>query len=293
MKILLAVDSSQASEKVLSEVAERPWPNGASVQVVTAVDLTPPYLLAPVGEVVQHSAKLLVARAAERLRTRGLAVEGLVLQGEPKAAILQHASIWPADLIIVGAHGSSALERFLLGSVSHAVLRHAHCSVEVVRGPQVTNGSFRVLLATDGSGGSTHAAEVVAKAPWPAGTEVRVLSAVELQLSFLRAAFEIPALDSTHLEPQREQAMLRAQHAVRAALEILEPSRLKTCESISVLLEPPKQIIVEEAVEWKANLIVLGSHGLRGMDRFLLGSTSEAVAAHAPCSVLIVREVQL
>ena len=83
--------------------------------------------------------------------------------------------------------------------------------------------------------------------------------------------------------------MQRSQQAVRGALEVLEEVGLKTSESISVLSEPPKQIIVEEAAEWNAGLIVLGSHGRRGVDRLLLGSTSEAVAAHAGCSVRVVR----
>ena len=51
----------------------------------------------------------------------------------------------------------------------------------------------------------------------------------------------------------------------------------------------PKEIILQEAAEWPADLIVLGSHGNSGLTRFLLGSTSEAVATHAPCSVEVIR----
>ncbi|MDX1981435.1 MAG: universal stress protein [Bryobacteraceae bacterium] len=290
MRILLAIDASEASEAVLEEVAARPWPAGASIQVVNAVELAHPYVLgAPVVEVVQENAKLLTGRAADRLRSAGMEAEGVVLQGDPRTAIVDHAGLWRADLIIVGAHGAGALERFLLGSVSRAVLRHAGCSVEVVRAPVPAGAGYRVLLAVDGSEGSARAAKAIASLPWPPETEVRVLSAVELQLGFFRAAFEIPALDPSHLEPQREQAMQRSQQAVRGALEVLEEAGLKTSESISVLSEPPKQIIVEEAAEWNAGLIVLGSHGRRGVDRLLLGSTSEAVAAHAGCSVRVVR----
>ena len=83
--------------------------------------------------------------------------------------------------------------------------------------------------------------------------------------------------------------MRHAQKAIRAALEILERSGVTVTESLSVRLEPPKQIILEEAEEWGADLIILGSHGLRGVNRFLMGSTSEAVATHAKCSVEVVR----
>jgi nucleotide-binding universal stress UspA family protein len=301
MRILVAIDQSTLSEQVLAEVEDHAWPTGTFIRVANALELNHSPMFTAVAEALEHNGKHVLERGAARLRARGLAAEGVILHGEPKTAILEQAKTWPADLIIVGAHGAGVIERFLLGSVSQAVLRHAPCSVEIVR-PRIRRNagasgegyteSYKVLLAVDGSKGAEAAAEVVAKIPWPAWTEVRVLSALELRLGFFRAAFEIPALDPSHLEPQKEEAMLRAQQAVGTAAAILEPTGLKLTESISILLRPPKQIILEEATEWKANLIVLGSHGLRGLDRFLLGSTSETVATHAPCSVLVVRETK-
>jgi nucleotide-binding universal stress UspA family protein len=61
-------------------------------------------------------------------------------------------------------------------------------------------------------------------------------------------------------------------------------------ESISVLIESPKTVILEEARQWGADLIVLGSHGRGGMERFLMGSVAETVATHAECSVEVVRK---
>jgi nucleotide-binding universal stress UspA family protein len=58
-----------------------------------------------------------------------------VMRGDAKSAILDDAKSWGADLIVMGSHGRRGLERFLVGSVSEAVLRHAHCSVEIVRLP--------------------------------------------------------------------------------------------------------------------------------------------------------------
>ena len=148
---------------------------------------------------------------------------------------------------------------------------------------------MKILLAVDGSEGSKNAAESVARRPWPEGTEVRVLSVVELALSGLQAAFEIPILDASRLESQRAAAMERSQKAIADAHELLEAAGLRTSESISVLVAAPKDIILEEASSWGADLIVLGSHGHGGALRFLLGSTSEAVARHAECSVEIIR----
>jgi len=148
---------------------------------------------------------------------------------------------------------------------------------------------MKILLPVDGSEGSKRATESIAERPWPEGTEVRVLSVVELALSGLQAAFEIPAIDAARLEAQRAAAMQRAQKAIADAREVLETAGLKASESISVLVASPKDIILEEASTWGADLIVLGSHGHGGAVRFLLGSTSEAVARHAECSVEIIR----
>jgi len=62
-----------------------------------------------------------------------ISLDGALLPGPPRTVILDEAESWDADLIVVGSHGYRAWERFLLGSVSQAVVSHAKCSVEVVR----------------------------------------------------------------------------------------------------------------------------------------------------------------
>lgn len=80
-------------------------------------------------------AKALVDEAAQRLRVARLNVTTAVEEGDPKSKIIDHAAQWHADLIVLGSHGRRGIDRFLLGSVSEAVSRHATCSVEIVRVP--------------------------------------------------------------------------------------------------------------------------------------------------------------
>ena len=80
-------------------------------------------------------AETLFANTAEAVRAKGLQVTTFVEKGDPKSKIIDAASKWHADLIVVGAHGRKGLDRFLMGSVSEAVARHASCSVEIVRIP--------------------------------------------------------------------------------------------------------------------------------------------------------------
>ena len=289
MKILLALDASPASKAALDAVAKRPWPAGSKVEVLTVVNTLEPWALAVIVEEMKAHAQQLVDAATTLLRSKGLSADAAVGEGDPKHVILDHAASTGADLIVVGAHGMTALEQFFLGSVSKAVLRFAPCSVDIVRNTP-TNAALKVLLAVDGSPASQYAAESLAARPWPTGTEIRVLSAVELGMSALQGAFEIPAFDVKHLESQRAAAMKRTEDAIDSARKTLETAGLTTSESISVLDQVPKEIILQEGAAWPADWIVLGSHGSSGLSRFLIGSTSETVATHATCSVEVVRK---
>ena len=291
MNILLAVDASSASQAAIDQVAARPWPAGSRFLILTVVENLDPSILGLAGEELRARAQQLADVAAARLRSHQLQAKAVIAVGDPKTEILDHAESLGADLIVVGANGLGAVERFLVGSVSRAVLRFAPCSVALVRETAAAGtAGLKVLLAVDGSEGSRHATEALAARPWPSGTEIRVLSAVELGMSALQGAFEIPSLDAAHLESQRAAAMKRTEEAIDSARKTLEAAGLTTSSSISVLLASPKEIILQEAAAWPADWIVLGSHGSSGLSRFLIGSTSETVATHATCSVEVIRQ---
>jgi nucleotide-binding universal stress UspA family protein len=291
MKILLAVDHSPVSQAAVREIAARPWPSGTTVEVLSAIE--PPHAWA-FSEVTGEATRLtqdLVDRSAQHLRANGIAAVGQVMPGDPKSVIVDRACAIGAGMVVVGSHGSGGLTQFLLGSVARAVVRFAPCSIEVVRTPPGKRAASarKLLLATDGSACAAQAARSLAARPWPPGSEVEVFTVVELALTDFQAAFEPPVFDSETKEKIREDAMRRAQEAIREAEEILAGSTLKVSESISVLTGSPKQIILDEAKSFGADMIVTGSHGRRGVSRFLLGSVSEAVAAHAECSVEVIR----
>ena len=291
MKILLAIDASSASKTVVDHVAARPWPAGSQVQVLTVIENLEPWALGSIAEEIEACARQAAEVSVKHLLAHGLKAESTAANGDPKTVILDHAAAMHADLIVLGASGLGAVERFLLGSVSRAVLRFAPCSVALVRETAAEGSAgLKVLLAVDGSEGSRHATEELAARPWPSGTEIRVLSAVELGMSALQGAFEIPSLDSAHLELQRAAAMQRTEEAIDSARKTLEAAGLTTSESVSVLAASPKEIILQEAAAWNADWIVLGSHGSGGLSRFLIGSTSETVATHATCSVEVIRQ---
>ena len=120
-------------------------------------------------------------------------------------------------------------------------------------------------------------------------SEVRVLSVVEVVLPAMHALFDPPFVQSDEVQRLRVEAVARAQKAVSDAVAILAPSGLAVSETISVLLDGTKEVILQEALDWGADWLFVGSHGRQGAERLLMGSVSEAIAMQANCSVEVVR----
>lgn len=146
MKILLAIDGSPCSDAAVEEVARRPWPERSSVKVLTALETpmppTPEAWALPLNYFQELDAALrkqgenVVNSALQKLKSnKTFLADAVLAPGSPRPVILDEAERWGADLIVLGSHGYGALKRFLLGSVSQAIVSHAKCSVEVVRCP--------------------------------------------------------------------------------------------------------------------------------------------------------------
>ena len=147
--------------------------------------------------------------------------------------------------------------------------------------------NVKILLAVDGSAYSDAAVEEVLHRPWPAHSELRVIT-----------AFELPAV--VGLEPwvPTPEYFEQVEGSVREAADAVKGRALARLQEIGgqaleisgeIIQGPAAQVIVEEAERWRADLIIMGSRGLGAWNRLLLGSVSTAVVHHAKCSVEIVR----
>jgi nucleotide-binding universal stress UspA family protein len=147
---------------------------------------------------------------------------------------------------------------------------------------------MKILLAIDGSPCSDRAVEEVARLPWPADSEVRIISVVEPPAPLAAEPYMLAGGYFEEVERlKRKQA---AETLERAAARLGEGGGGRALAvSTDIPVGSPRRIIVEEADTWGADLIVVGSHGYRTWERMLLGSVSQTVAAHASCSVEIVR----
>lgn len=285
MKLLMALDGSSGSSAVVREVASRPWPEGSECCVMTAIDpfffTKAPLLLKEAKEDTQKTLDGYV----EDLKQTGLRLSTEILMENPRHGIPSAASEWKADLIVMGSHGTGAFLRLLMGSTAQAVLRHAGCSVEIVRERGRKDGGMHVLVPTDGSDCAEAALQAVAARPWPEGTEIRVICVPEVPV--LAGAYpyyppelvlEVAATNDAH-----------AREAVQKGASILRKAGLYVMEEVLEPRESPVRAVMGMADLWNADLIVLGSHGRRGFNRYVMGSVSESVALHAHCSVEVVR----
>jgi nucleotide-binding universal stress UspA family protein len=141
----------------------------------------------------------------------------------------------------------------------------------------------RILLAVDGSAPSQDAIDEVAERAWPAPTTARVISVVR---PYVPPATEFVPVAFTPQDVLQQQERDARQIAARAAERLTQSGF-----SVDTVVRQgdPRTAIVDEAAEWGADLIVVGSHGHTGLTRLLLGSVAQAVVAHAPCSVEVVR----
>ena len=144
---------------------------------------------------------------------------------------------------------------------------------------------MKILLAVDGSEHSSRTVETIGWHPWPSGSLVRVLSVVD---QVVTATPEVAIFSAEALEAERDQLVQTADELTTrfanwlCSTGVLAETRIRRGD--------PKSLIVEEAEEWGADLIVVGSHGHTGFKRWLLGSVAQSIVSHAPCSVYVVRE---
>jgi nucleotide-binding universal stress UspA family protein len=203
--------------------------------------------------------------------------------------ILVHAERLRADLIVMGTHGRSGLERLMLGSVTEKVLRKARPPVLTVPSslPDVVpagRGPFeRILCAIDFSECSMAALRYASSIAEEARARLLAVHVVELA----PPAYD-PLIGPPIDLPGYRQA---CETAARERLRNVIPVALRTATALEemVVCGKPHHEILRIAEEWRSDLIVLGVHGRTAVDRVLFGSTVEPVVRRAHCPVLTVR----
>lgn len=279
--ILLAVDGSGHSFAAATMVSELPLPQHS---VVTLLGVITPYYTPERAQL-----QLALREAMTILERKNIETRSDILYGYPPAELTKYAEGLKPHLIVVGAKGLHATMGVLLGGVAQQVVEYARCPVLVVRAPHTTIQN--ILLLTDGSKYSEHAAEYLARAPLPQDTRVHILHVLpDYAPRIVPTALPLGAVMVPPIPTAEEiQAHEDAGHAiVERAVEIFKRAGV---ESISILEHgDPVEKIIAYAQAHAIHLIVCGSRGLGSLSGWLLGSVSRKLVHYFECSVLVVKD---
>ncbi len=292
MKALLATDGSAHAQAALDLLGRLPLSGATEATVLTVVpDLglptyeeQDPTSYAQLRQLQRTEADRTLAEACDQLRGTGWTLRPERRDGYPAQEILRMAAELPADLVAVGSRGLGRLKRYLLGSVSHRVVRHCSCSVLVGRpGRQGESkpSPLRVLLAFDGS-----------EPAWAALRSLASLSPSGLvQLSVVHVMTLVTTFRMDVIQKLGPVFQAQEEAALAGLAKAAEPLKEAGYQVQTELLEgdDASHVIVDRARKEGVDLIVLGDRGYGAVERFLLGSVTTKVLHHAESSVLVVK----
>ncbi len=304
MRILLAVDQSKDSRIVIRLLQKVKWPVGSTLIMMHVTTLGDEKTTANSSRLPKDkfddSRKLPLAvhselhRVEKQLASETLQVQSMVVNGVPGKAILSVIQKKKIDMVVIGSRGLSRISGLLLGSVSEWVLNDASCSVLIGRPTShkaKSSSILKVLLATDGSDDSWKAVEFLKGVGLPAGSTVTLLHVVR------KHTYETEQVVDRAGRSQAEFSKLakdlcRDRNGVGVSL--LKDTRT-ALDSLSLTIKERMALgheakeILKAARQQKVDVVLMGSKGLTGLRRLLMGSVAQTVSQHAPCSVLVVR----
>lgn len=226
-----------------------------------------------------------------RARWVGLTAKGQQVLGIPSQRINEMAKEDDTDLVVLGTHGRTGLAHILLGSTAERVVKGAPCPVLAVRlaraggkaaAIQATTASpriLRILVPVDFSDCSLEALEYAVPVAKQFGAVVTILHVME-PVSY--------GLDFTLIHTGEERKMRERLESRLSELAAALHSQGLTAEPV-IHGGVPADSILDWALQQEPDLIVMGTHGRRGVSHLVSGSVAEAVLRRAPCPVLTVK----
>jgi nucleotide-binding universal stress UspA family protein len=289
-RVLVPYDGSDPARAALNLVLAL-GKQGAAVVITTVVNEMA--VIASAGDAIAYDAttileeldddgQALLDEAVAECRKAGIEPVTGIVHDTPVAGILDSAETHRCDLIVMGTHARTGVERLFLGSTTMGVLRASPVPILTVRtADKIDPEPFaRVIVAVDDSEPADAAAAVAAKLTREAragATAVYVLDPAPLYTSAVDLGFDPEALE--------RELRTESEGTVRAAI-----TRAGLPDGTSVVIAEGETVdtIVATADKRRATLIVCGTHGRRGVRRFFLGSVAEHLVRTSDIPVLVV-----
>jgi nucleotide-binding universal stress UspA family protein len=279
--ILVPTDGSDCARAAAEYAADLATRHDARVHALCVADSR---ILenAPQYDRVRKEREEVAERTCNDLSLSGVPVEQAVRTDTPHEAILRYATEADVDLIVMGTHGRTGVQRYLLGSVTEKVVRLSDVPVLTVKADDDGEGTYPytdILVPTDGS----------------EGAEAAIGPAVDVARRYDARIHALTVIETMALGADvRPDAILDALEAsARSAVETVEERATRA--SVSAV-EPaidhgtPYRAIRSYVEDHDVDLVVMGTHGRSGIERYLLGSVAEKTVRTSPVPVLTVRQ---
>jgi nucleotide-binding universal stress UspA family protein len=281
-KILLATDDSGDAELAATTAVSLAKSTGSELHVVHVWRPVPSvHFDALIRQEMEREAQEILDEQVKKIEGLGATVaQAHLREGSTYEEIVAFAEEIEAGLIAVGSRGRGRIRRLLMGSISDALVRHATCPVVVVRWKPVVFPA-KILLATDASEEATLAFQNAADLSARTGSELHVIHVGEVPLVYHP---ERHGYGAEYEEHERE-----ARQLLEAQVERIKGAGVTVAQAHLRMGRADEEIVVL-AEELGADLVAMGSRGLGGVRRGLMGSVSDSVVRHAHCPVLITRK---
>jgi nucleotide-binding universal stress UspA family protein len=294
MRVLYATDGGQVARSAADLVGRIARPDNVEVTVLTVSDLKGIERHSaekPAGSGVAKSrrrAAEVVEQATTRLAEEGITASGERAEGSPPVEIVRFLDKHPHDVVVVGAGNKTWIDRLLHGSVSTHLLHALPTSVLVVH-ETVPGAHVRMLIADDGSESARSAQRLIVELARPDACRATVIGVVTPFDYSVVPDFDMVSPDAMPIDPVEIGDLEAARvAAVRERVEktagALASARFSVDTKVIVGATAPE--ILDQADKGDYGLVVMGSRGLGGVGRTLLGSVSDAVSRHARAALV-------
>jgi len=291
MKILLAADGSEYSKGAARFLTCLNLTRQDEITIFHAVYWIPflydaEFYIETFKEIKQEIAPKIIDSIMDILKPLQARISTAIVEGSPAQCIVDAVKGSDADMVAMGARGIKGIEALFAGSVTRAVAIKSPKPVLVIKLPLRKRPGFKVLYATDGSKYSRDTGNFLTSVPVPDNTEITVLNVVPEEFLDIPETFA-PKVNERIIEIRDQARSIRLNNSQRI-VEQAEKNLSKTIRTIKVMSESgdASTVILRVSDEIKADLIVVGCRGLKGI-KGMMGSVSKNVLSHSKCSVLI------
>ena len=279
--ILVPTDGSECAEAAVGYAEDLATRTDARIHVLCVAD-SRTLEHAPQHDRFKEERTEIAEQTCNELSESGVSTEQAVRTDIPHKAIREYATEEDIDLIVMGTHGRTGVERFLLGSVTEKVVRLSDVPVLTVTAREdgeVTYPYSDILVPTDGS----------------KGAEAAIPPAVEIATTYDARIHPLSVVDTMGMgvELSTGEILKALENSAQSAVDTVEEQATQASVStVETAIEhgTPSRRIRSYIDDHDIDLVVMGTHGRSGIERYLLGSVAEKIVRTSTAPVLTVRQ---